>query len=299
MFSKNIVLSDAFLSLPPSAQALYYLFGMNCDDDGVVPNPIALMKMGKYKKSDYQNLLDKRYILEDEESKVAIIKHHKLNNTIPKDRYKPSTYQEELGKLTVNEYGAYTEKSIKKSSKSRKVDGKSCIQGKGKPVSTFRNPMDTQVKLNKDKLNKDKVVEDENKEIEDKKDMQQQSHASVYKKLEKIFPEASSMWVVAIDMYLDKLSDDLIINAIQETASSGVNNPKYFKAICERYILNGYKTIKDIKSQSSKTSKKIDRKEFNKLFLNSIKKKQAKQMSREEYNKRLSEGSLKTKIDSS
>ena len=283
MFSKNIVLSDAFLSLPPSAQALYYLFGMNCDDDGVVPNPIALMKMGKYKKSDYQNLLDKRYILEDKDSKVAIIKHHKLNNTIPKDRYKPSTYQEELGKLTVNEYGAYTEKSIKKSSKLRKVDGKSCIQGKGKPVSTSRNPMDTQVKLNKDKLNKNKVVVDENNKTE------VQQHASVYSELEKIFPEASSMWLVAIDKYLDKLSDDLIINAIQETASSGVNNPKYFKAICERYIFNGYKTLKDIKNQNTKSIKKDKekaREEYNKLFIENVKKRQT-------------EGLIKTKIDSS
>lgn len=271
MFSKNVVLSDVFLSLPLSTQALYYLFGMNCDDDGVVPNPIALMKMGKYKKSDYQNLLDKRYILEDEKSKVAIIKHHKINNYIPKDRYKPSTYQEELEKLTINEYGAYTEKQTKKLSKSKKVASKSCIQPKVKPVSTSNNSMYTQSSIDKSRIDKSKVVED-NIKNKDKKEMQQPSHDSVYRNLEKIFPEASTAWLIAIEQYLDKLSDELIINAIQETASSGINNPKYFKAICERYILNGYKTIKDIKGQSINKNKKkqISRDEYNKLFAASV-----------------------------
>lgn len=275
MFSKNIVLSDVFLSLPPSTQALYYLFGMNCDDDGVVPNPIALMKMGKYKKSDYQNLLDKRYILEDEKSKVAIIKHHKINNYIPKDRYKPSTYQEELEKLTINEYGAYTEKNSKKLNKIKKVANKSCIQAKGKPVSTSENSMYTQNSIDKSRLDKDKVVVVENKKVEDKKDIQQQqNHKGVYDCLEKIFPTASTMWVVAIDKYLDKLPDELIINAIQETASSGINNPRYFKAICDRYILSGYKNIDDIKNQNTKTNKTnkkpVDREVFNKIFLEKI-----------------------------
>ena len=280
MFSKNIVLSDVFLSLPPSTQALYYLFGMNCDDDGVVPNPIALMKMGKYKKSDYQNLLDKRYVLEDEDSKVAIIKHHKINNYIPKDRYKPSTYQEELEKLTINEYGAYTEKETKKSSKSRKVASKSCIQPKVKPVSSTDNYTYTQSSIDKSRLDKSKVDVIKHNQVENnKKDMQQQPHALVYSALKKTFPEASSMWVVAIDKYLDRLSDELIINAIQETASSGINNPKYFKAICERYILNGYKALKDIKNQNAKHTKKaMDRDEYNKKFIEMAKKQSDKKL---------------------
>ena len=280
MFSKNIVLSDVFLSLPPSTQALYYLFGMNCDDDGVVPNPIALMKMGKYKKSDYQNLLDKRYVLEDKDSKVAIIKHHKINNYIPKDRYKPSTYQEELEKLTINEYGAYTEKQTKKSSKSKKVASKSCIQPKAKPVSSSDNSTYTQSSIDKSKLDKSKVDEIKHNQVENnKKDVQQQPHASVYDNLERIFPGASTMWVVAIDKYLDKLSDELIINAIQETASSGINNPKYFKAICERYILNGYKALKDIKNQNAKQSKKmLNREEYNKKFIEMAKKQSEKKL---------------------
>ena len=140
--------------------------------------------------------------------------------------------------------------------------------------------MYTQSSIDKSRLDKSKVDVIKHNQVENnKKDMQQQPHAAVYDNLEKIFPGASTMWVVAIDKYLDRLSDELIINAIQETASSGINNPKYFKAICERYILNGYKNLKDIKNQNAKQTKKaLDREEYNKKFIEMAKKQSEKKL---------------------
>ena len=39
MFSKDVVCSDRFLDMPASAQALYFQYGLEADDDGFVSAP--------------------------------------------------------------------------------------------------------------------------------------------------------------------------------------------------------------------------------------------------------------------
>lgn len=113
MFSKAIVLSDVFLELPHSAQALYYNLSMNADDDGFVGNPKSLVRLCGCKLDDLNILLEKKYIL-GFKSGVICIKHWKMNNYIQKDRYKSTTYQEELAELYIDEKGAYTKKQTDK-----------------------------------------------------------------------------------------------------------------------------------------------------------------------------------------
>ena len=43
MFAKTIVLSDAFLDMPPTARCLYFTLGMLSDDDGFVNGPRAII----------------------------------------------------------------------------------------------------------------------------------------------------------------------------------------------------------------------------------------------------------------
>ena len=109
MFAKSIVLSDAFLDMPLSARCLYFTLGMLADDDGFVGSPKSIMRQCGASQDDMAILLQKRYLL-GFESGVIVIKHWRMNNYLQKDRYKRTTYLEELEQLVIDQRGAYTEK---------------------------------------------------------------------------------------------------------------------------------------------------------------------------------------------
>ena len=107
MFSKKDVDNDVFLDLPFSAQALYYRLGLEADDEGFVGNPKAVARTIKASNKDLQLLIKTRYILSFA-SGVIVIKHWKMNNTIPKDRFHETTYEEEKAMLVVKKNGMYS-----------------------------------------------------------------------------------------------------------------------------------------------------------------------------------------------
>jgi len=131
MFSQQITDSDAFLDMPLSAQALYFHLGMSADDDGFVNNPRRIQRLIGANDDDLKLLIAKNFVIAFD-SGVMVIKHWKINNYIPKDRYTPTVYSEEKSLLSEKENRAYT----------------LCIQ------DVYR--LDTQTRLDKNRL--DKVV---------------------------------------------------------------------------------------------------------------------------------------------
>lgn len=109
MFAKTIVDSDAFLDMPLSAQSLYFHLAMRADDDGFINNPKKIQRMIGAADDDLKLLIAKRFVLVFE-SGVIVIKHWRLHNTLRKDRYKPTIYQEEFQKLSLKDDGGYTDR---------------------------------------------------------------------------------------------------------------------------------------------------------------------------------------------
>ena len=107
MFTKKITDSDAFCEMSSSAQALYFHLNQGADDDGF--NNQVQMAMFKAKASidDLKVLMAKNFIIRFE-SGVIVIKHWRIHNTLRKDRYTPTNFQEELSMLNLKENGAYT-----------------------------------------------------------------------------------------------------------------------------------------------------------------------------------------------
>ena len=130
MFAKTIVFSDAFIDMPFSARSLYVALGMIADDDGFVNNPKSVARQIEATSEDLDLLIEKRFVLAFDSGVIAI-KHWKIHNYIPKDRYKETKYIEEKSTLMLDEKGAYTE----------------CIQDVYK--------MDTQERLEEDRLGED------------------------------------------------------------------------------------------------------------------------------------------------
>lgn len=109
MFAKSIVLTDAFLDMPMSARCLYFTLGMLADDDGFVGSPKSIMRQCGASQDDLAVLLSKRFVL-GFDSGVIVIKHWRINNYLQNDRHKPTTYQEELASLMIDQKGSYTER---------------------------------------------------------------------------------------------------------------------------------------------------------------------------------------------
>lgn len=108
MFSKDITSSDAFREMPTSSQALYFHLGMEADDDGFLDNYKGLMRAVNATDDDLRILIAKRFLILFP-SKVVVVKHWLINNTVRKDRYNETKHLEEKRALIVKENGSYTE----------------------------------------------------------------------------------------------------------------------------------------------------------------------------------------------
>ena len=107
MMTKKVTDDDNFLSLSSSAQALYLHLSMNADDDGFCNQISTSMFKAHASVQDLQALLEKRYLYQFDNG-VIVIKHWRMANALRKDRYTPTTFQEELAQLMLKDNGAYT-----------------------------------------------------------------------------------------------------------------------------------------------------------------------------------------------
>ena len=109
MFTQKIIDSDAFLDMPLSTQALYFHLNMRADDDGFINNPKKIQRIIGASEDDLKLLIAKRFVICFENG-VIVIKHWRMHNTLRKDRYNPTQYQEQFARLEVKDNNAYTEK---------------------------------------------------------------------------------------------------------------------------------------------------------------------------------------------
>ena len=107
MLTKKVTDDDNFMGLSSSAQALYLHLSMCADDDGFCNQVSICMFKAHASVQDLEALLEKRYIYQFDNG-VIVIKHWRMANALRKDRYTPTTFQEELAQLELKENGSYT-----------------------------------------------------------------------------------------------------------------------------------------------------------------------------------------------
>lgn len=107
MFNYDVIDTDAFLGMPLSTQALYFHLNMRADDDGFISNPKRVQKYIGASEDDLKLLIAKRFVITFEDG-VLVIKHWRMHNTIQRDRYHPTNYQEDLAMLGLKRNKAYT-----------------------------------------------------------------------------------------------------------------------------------------------------------------------------------------------
>lgn len=98
MFSYDVINTDMFLDLMPESQSLYFILGLMADDDGFVGSPRSIARYHGCTKTNIDELVEAGYLIKFDDG-VVVLTHWKLMNTIQKDRYHPTIYQEHFRAL--------------------------------------------------------------------------------------------------------------------------------------------------------------------------------------------------------
>lgn len=109
MFSMELVSSDRFLGLAPTAQSFYFHLGVHADDEGFVSAPNSLALLCKGSQADLQELEDSGFIIRFA-SGVLVIVDWLIHNTIRKDRSMETLHRAEKAMLDIVE-GKYVLKT--------------------------------------------------------------------------------------------------------------------------------------------------------------------------------------------
>ena len=103
MFDKAVLDTEKFMDLPMSSKALYFLLGMEADDEGfVVPKKILRIHGGS--DDDIKILIAKEMVIPFQ-SGVVVITDWLTNNYLDKNRIKPTQYYQEKKQLSVLNLG--------------------------------------------------------------------------------------------------------------------------------------------------------------------------------------------------
>ena len=146
MFSSNVIDSDAFLDMSPTARLLYYDMGMRADDDGFIDSPKKIMRIIGASDSDLNELIDNDFILRFE-SGVIVIRHWYVNNRVRRDTYHETIYTEEKSRLLLEKNNVY---------QLRDDSVTDTLQERNEIGSQIRGGED---RLDKDRLGKDRLGE--------------------------------------------------------------------------------------------------------------------------------------------
>jgi DnaD/phage-associated family protein len=101
MFDKEVINTDGFLDLPMEAKALYFLLGMEADDEGFI-NPKKVIRLYGGTEDSIKILILKGFIIPFE-SGVVVITDWKRNNWLDKRRIKETIYLDEKSQINYNE----------------------------------------------------------------------------------------------------------------------------------------------------------------------------------------------------
>lgn len=99
MFDRAIIDTDNFMDLPVSGKALYFLLGMEADDEGFV-SPKRVMRIHGGNDDDLKVLIIKKLVIPFRSGVVVITDWH-TNNYLDSRRVKPTRYQTEKSQLTL------------------------------------------------------------------------------------------------------------------------------------------------------------------------------------------------------
>ena len=250
MFSRDVVMTDDFLDLPPTTKALYFFLNLEADDDGFVGNPKTIMRLVGTTKEDMKLLIEGNYVLLFN-SGVVVITDWTEHNSIRKDRKKPTRFAEEMQQIALVEGNKYQWLS---------------------DVQPTDNQLTTKCQTNgcigEDRIGEDRIGEDRGGEVREEKQLTpttpfNQDFANLYKAFEQETGKAlSPLQMEDLQYMLEDFNADVILEALKEAVSQGKANFAYIKAILNRWKQDNLMTVELVRnSKANHKGKKQQKKE--------------------------------------
>lgn len=100
MFDKGILETDEFMDMPMQTKALYFLLGMEADDEGFV-SPKRVMRLYGGNEDDLKILIAKNFVIQFESGVIVITSWHE-NNYLDKNKVTETRYQAEKKLVTLS-----------------------------------------------------------------------------------------------------------------------------------------------------------------------------------------------------
>lgn len=235
MFDNDIINQDEFLELPSEAKALYFLLGMEADDEGFVA-PRRVLRLHNINNDNLKILIAKGYLIPFE-SGVVVITDWKRNNYLDKNKIKSTIYVDEIKLLNFDE------------EKQRYV--------LNVVIPTVKPELNQSLTEVKQKFTQYRVVEnrvDENSidENSSSSSVSENLYDSNVEEIQRVMIETIGTTNINNIMecvnYLDKLPVELIEYALRKTARVQHPSWQYTIPILESYIKKGFKTIEEVKA---------------------------------------------------
>jgi phage replication protein len=245
MFSRDVVMTDDFLDLPPTTKALYFFLNLEADDDGFVGNPKTIMRLVSTTKEDMKLLIEGNYVLLFN-SGVVVITDWTEHNSIRKDRKKPTRFTEEMQQIALVEGNKYQWLS---------------------DVQPTDNQLTTKCQTN-GCIGEDRIGEDRGGEVREEKQPTttpplNQDLVNLYQSFEaEIGRPLSPLQTQDLQYMLEDFNADVILEALKEAVSQGKANFAYIKAILNRWKKDNLMTVELVRnSKANHKGKKQQKKE--------------------------------------
>ena len=102
MISSDVINTDKFLSLPLATRGLYMHLNCEADDDGFIASALRTTRAVDGTAEMLDELVSSEYLIRFD-SGIYLIRHWLLHNSLKKDRYTPTIYINELGKVEIRD----------------------------------------------------------------------------------------------------------------------------------------------------------------------------------------------------
>lgn len=239
MFSRDVVMTDDFLDLPPTTKALYFFLNLEADDDGFVGNPKTIMRLVGTTKEDMKLLIEGNYVLLFN-SGVVVITDWTEHNSIRKDRKKPTRFTEEMQQIALVEGNKYQWLS---------------------DVQPTDNQLTTKCQTN-GCIGEDRRGEDRRGEVREEKQPTttpplNQDLVNLYQSFEaEIGRPLSPLQTQDLQYMLEDFNADVILEALKEAVSQGKANFAYIKAILNRWKQDNLMTVELVRNSKANRKSK-------------------------------------------
>lgn len=247
MFDNDIINQDSFLDLPTESKALYFLLGMEADDEGFV-TPKRVMRLHNIAEDSLKVLIAKNYVIQFESGVVAIT-DWKRNNYLDKNKIKRTIYVDEKNLLEYDkEKQQYVLKPVIPIVKLKLNENLTKVKQKLTQYSIDKNSIE------KNSIDNNIIYNNINNIIK-----------SYEENIGMITKASADLLLSYLDDGLDSL---LIIEAIKIAALSNKRNTKYINGILKNWKNKGYKVVADLENEKKVVTNKTSGRNYEESYLN-------------------------------